>query len=749
MYASSRRTEALLDANIIDIRHYWNVLMHNKWWILALALILASLAGLIASRIEPVYRATTTVLIENSETQVTSIDDLYGLNTRAKEYYLTQFEILKSRELAEQLVDRMQLTNHPEFDPRQNATFDWHDYVPVWLDRLNQWFPRDSAPLTDEQVRAQVLNQFIKSLEVEPVNNTQLVRINFDSHDPALAARVADEMADVYIESNLEARLQMTQKAAGWLRGRLEALSTRLKESEARLQEYREQETLVDVAGVNSINARELDELTTRYVAASNVRAQAQNLLDQVRAAGPSPSAEQLMALPVILRHDLVKSLKNAQVKADGKVAELSKRYGQRHPAMVAARAEAEQARAELLQQVQRVAQGIESDYQAARESERAIEIQLKKAKQDAQSVNRKEFKLNELQREVETNRQLYDMFLTRAKETGEAGGLQMAHARVVDPAQLPRVPVAPKTNLIVALALLGGLGLGVLLAFVRDALDNTVKTPEDIEEKLNTRMLGFLPRTKARARHLPVEGFLSANFSRFAEAVRSLRTDIMLSSIDQPYKTVVVTSTLPGEGKSTVSLNLAEALGQMEKVLLIEADLRKPVLARALKIPLDTPGLSALVSGQAELKACITSLPERGFDVILAGSLPGNPQELLSSKRLHIMLQALKRHYDRIVIDTPPTQPVSDTLVLSKFADAVIYVVKAGDTPLRLVAKGIRRLVDARAPVLGVVLNQVDLRRKNHYGDYYAEEYSHYDTKMAILPTQQRRKSHIEPAVS
>ncbi|HVK99614.1 MAG TPA: polysaccharide biosynthesis tyrosine autokinase, partial [Dongiaceae bacterium] len=654
MYANTRHTETLLDANIIDVRHYWSVLLHNKWWILGMGVVIAALAGLVATRIEPIYRATNTVLIENADTKVTTIDDLYGLNTRAKEYYLTQYEILKSRELAEALIKRLSLETHPVFDPRQNAAFDWHDLIPSWLDILNQWFPRDTAPLTEEQIKAQVLSRFTSALEVEPINNTQLVRINFDANDPALAAQIANEMADVYIESNLDARLQMTKKAAGWLTGRLEELSNRLKESEAKLQEYREKETLVEMGGVNTLNARELDELTLRYVAANNARSQAQNLLDQVRSTGSWASTEQMLQLPAIQSHDLVKSLRTAQVQADLKVAELSKRYGPRHPTMVAARAEADKARDELDQQIQRIARGIETDFQSAKETERAVASQLSRAKQDAQSVNRKEFRLSELQREVDTNRQLYDMFLSRAKEIGEAGGLQMAHARVVDPAQVPRVPVAPKTDLIMILALLASLGLGVLLAFVRDALDNTVKTPEDVEEKLNTRLLGFLPRTKSRSRQLPVEGFLSANFSRFAEAVRSLRTDIMLSSIDQPHKVVLVTSSLPSEGKSTVALNLAEALGQMEKVLLIEADLRKPVMARALKIPLDTPGLSTLVSGQSELKACITSLPERGIDVMVAGALPGNPQELLSSKRLYLMLQVLKRHYDRIIIDTP-----------------------------------------------------------------------------------------------
>lgn len=730
------RTEVLLGENIIDIRYYWNVLMLNKWWILALVLCASALAAFVASKIDPIYRATATVLIESNESQIVSIEGVYGMNTRAKEYYLTQFEILKSSELREKLVDRMHLSTHPEFDPRQQQQFEWRDKIPPQLAVLQEWFPKEEIVLTEGLVRAQVMAKVANALIIEPVNNTQLVKINFESLDPDLATKAANEMAEVYIENNLEARLQMTKKAAGWLTGRLEDLSAKLKESEARLQEYREKETLIDVAGVDSLNSKELSELTLRYVAASNTRSQAQNLVDQMRAMGANPSVDQLLELPSILQHELVRSLKSRQAEADLKVAELSKRYGPQHPAMIAARTEADEARQELTRQVERVARGIESDFQAARDTERAIATQMASAKNDAQSVNRKQFRLSELEREVEANRQLYDMFFTRAKETGEAGGLQSAHARVVDPAQAPRIPVAPKKGLIVLMALAASLGVGVMLAFVRDGLDNTIKTPEDIEEKLRTRMLGVLPKARSRGRRKPLEGFLSSNFSAFAEAVRSLRTGIKLANIDRPLKTILVTSTLPSEGKSTVTLNAAEALGQMEKVLVIEADLRKPALARVLGIASDVPGLSDLVSDLSDLNSCINHMPAHGIDVIVAGIPPANPQELLSSKRFYTILEVLKLRYDRIFIDTPPVHPVSDALVLSSLADGIIYVIKAGDTPASLVASNLKRLREVRAPIIGVVLNQVDAT-KNLYGEYYGSEYHR-----PALPKSQRKKA-------
>jgi succinoglycan biosynthesis transport protein ExoP len=538
MQISSANTDALLNENIIDLRYYWKIMLKNKWWILACAMAAAGLSIAVTSAIKPVYRSTTTVMIESSENKVVSIEDVYGMNTHAKEYFLTQFELLKSRELLSSLVTKLNLVENPEFDPRQQSAIDWRSWIPGQLDAVKDMLPKavDPASLSATALHNMVLAQVQESLKVEMVANTQLVKINFDANDPALAAQVANTLADLYIERNMESRLEMTQKAAGWLSGRLEGLSAKLKESEAKLQAYREQNTLVEISGVNTLNAEELTELTQRFVAASDERSKAQNALEQVRGAISLDDMDRLLEIPAIQSHDLVKSLKREQVQAELKVAELSKHYGPRHPKMISARAEVDQAKAELDKQIMWVARGIESDYRKAQETERAISGQLNMAKRDAQSVNRKEFRLSELQREVETNRQLYDMFMTRAKETGETGGLQPAHARVVDKATPGSLPVFPNTKLFVALAIMLGLSAGVVLSFVRDALDTTIKTPEELEARLRMPLLGTLPKTRTRSGKQPYEGFLSARFSSFAESVRSLRSSLIVANMEKPY---------------------------------------------------------------------------------------------------------------------------------------------------------------------------------------------------------------------
>lgn len=709
-----------IQEEVIDLRHYWRVLMQHKWNIAALSLVVSLLTTLVVFSMTPIYRSTTTVLIESAQAKVVSIEDVYGLNTTNKEYFQTQFEILKSRELAERVVHRLDLLTHPLFDPRQQeAGFNWRAWLPLGSS--------DKEPLSEREILAAVVKTFNDGLSIEPVRNTQLVKIHFESEDAALAAVMANTLADVFIESYLEAKLEASRKAADWLATRLGGLRETLQESESQLQQYRETAELVDVQGVQTVGAEELSQLTQRYVEAKRVRTEAENIYKQVQALGSSPSVEALMGIPSILRHPLVQTLKEAQTTANRKVAELSDRYGPKHPQMMAAVAESQQAMRDLQVQVQRVGTGIAADYQAALDTENSFSNQLGATKNRMQDVNRKEFQLRDLERDVNTNRQLYDMFLTRAKEMGESDGLQASMARVIDPAVQQNEPVKPKKKLIVLIAMLASGMVGVALALLLDALDNTVRTPDDVDEKLGTPMLGFLPLVKTNKTEHAFEGFLSDGGSNFAEAVRTIRTGLMLSNLDEPHKITVVTSSVPNEGKSTVSLNLAAAIGQMEKVLLIDADMRRPTLAKTLGLPRATPGLSNLVAGTADLKDCVRRLPNSTVDIITAGVVPMNPLELLASKRFGQVLQKLSEHYDRILIDSAPTHAVSDAMVLSTYADALVYVVKADDTAAPLAAKGLSRLREVGANITGVVLNQVDVDKTARYGSYYSGYYQNY----------------------
>lgn len=636
----------------LDIRHYWGVVSRYKWGVIGLSLAITLAVAFIVFSMRPVYRATTTLLIDQgSQNVLSSVDDMFQADTRSKEYLTTQFEILKSRDLAARVVRLANIENHPDFIRKQ----DEESSLSTWLD-WRALFPSGHAvnPLpTDEQKFNGLVERFSKSVTIEPVRMTQLVQISFDSHDPHLAATVANTMAREYINSGMEIRVAMTEQAAGWLSSRLGVLKSNFEASAKRLQEYREQNKLVDSGtngGIFEITSNQLSDLNQRLI--------------------------------------------NAQFK----LTEVGRRYGPKHPDYMQAELE-------------------------VKESEKAYAD----AQAKALDLSDKQFKLRELEREVETNGGLYDAFFKRIKEANESMQLERSNVRVVDAAIIPSEPIKPKKGLIIAVSFVLSLLLGIALALLLDFLDATLKGPEDVEHKLGVSMLGMIPLIR-RKRNEKANAvfFLDPKQHGFSEAVRTVRTSVVLSGIDKPHKIILLTSSVPSEGKTTTSLNLAVALAQMEKVLLIDADMRKPSIGKALGIANNAPGLANVVAGTAELDDCILHIEDANIDVISAGLIPPNPLELLSSQKFADILSGLLARYDRIVIDSPPTLLVSDSLVLSHVADAVLYVIRSDTTSHGTAKAGISRLKSANAPLVGVILNKVNMRKAAKYYGAYSSYYNY-----------------------
>ena len=628
----------------IDLSQYWKVVNRRKWSIFGLASLITLLTILIVYSMTPFYKATSTLLIEPQQAKLPSIEDLYGLAGKDKQYYLTQLELLKSRKLAEVVIAQLQLDREPEFLPKEGG------FNPVAS--LKNWLGLNESADAEDHTLDLVVNAFQERLTAALVKGTQMITLSFESESPKLAAAIANALANSYIEDQLSSRIDMTRQASSWMEQRLKVLKQNLEGSEQGLQAYMQRHNLVDVKGVSTLTAQELDELTSQLVAARS------------------------------------------------KYSELSKRYGAKHPKMISARSEVQSA-----------------------------EKELARGKSKIQNIGRKEVKLRELQRQVNSNRQLYDTFLSRFKEANQAVDLQASNARISDPAVAPLAPFKPKKSLIVALAFFASLMLGVLLAFLFEALDKTFKGTQDIEDKLGQPILGVLPLIKAnrKDRKTHIFAMLDEKETAFAEAMRTIRTGLVLSSLDNPHKVILVTSSIPGEGKTSVSTNLATAMAKMERVLLIGADLRRPSLSKALGLPSNELGLTNIVAGTSELADCIHHIDEANIDVLPCGQLPPNPLELLSSDRFAKILEGLEEQYDRIVIDSPPVQAVSDSLVLSKYAKAVVYVVEADSTHENVVKNGVKRLLQHDAPIAGIILNKFDSEKSAKYGYEYGGYYDHY----------------------
>lgn len=707
-------------ADDIGFLALWQIVYRYKLSILAFALLTVMMTTLVVYSMTPVYRAQAKLLIERAARDTGSLDKANGTEPMANEYLKTQFELIKSRTMAERVVRELKLTQQPEFDPRQRPhSFSWRDLfaIPLIQRFLPVTRPADllapEAP-TEDAIFEDVVSALMNRVSIAPLRGTQMVEISVDMTDPVLSAKAANALAKGYIDSQFEARLGINQTMADWMTNRLSELKVNLQVSEERLQQFREKEHLIDLEGVTTLSGQELSQTDARMVESRREMALTENQYLQIKGLMKA-GWEALLTAPVIRSDPLVQQHRADESRARAKVEELSKRYGHKHPSLTAARTELDSAVTSLRAQVDQVASSIERNYQLALANDTTLRGTLEQKKEGIQELKRKEFKFREIQRDVETNRALYDTFMTRLKETTAVADLNAANARIVDAAKVPNEPARPLKGRIVGFAGLLALLAGIALALLREKLDNRVRDPNTAEEKLRLPILGLVPLKKSIDSTRIARMYLDNLDMGFSESIRSIRTGVLLSGLDNPHKIIVVTSALPGEGKTSLASNLSFALGQMEKILLIEGDMRLPKFQRLFDLPADAPGLADVMAGTAQLDDALHQVGT--IEILGCGTPPPNPLEMLSTKRFAQLLEELADRYDRIIIDSPPVQLVSDALVLASYSSTVIFVVKVDATPIPVITKCIAQFQNNKAPLAGVVLNQMPLRKRGRYG--------------------------------
>jgi succinoglycan biosynthesis transport protein ExoP len=704
----------------LDLVIYWRSIARRKWAILGLGVAIAVAAAIVVNMMTPIYRSTATLLIEQNRAKVAPTEEVYAGAAvgDSREHLQTQAEILKSRALAVKLVDKLRLTEHPDFDPRRQEK-------PL-LERVRKQIGlgADELQWTEAQLHKAAVNAVLSRMTVEPVRLSQLVKVHFEAANPNTAAELANAIADTFIESDMDARDEMNLRASEWLGGRLAGLKKNLEESERALQNYREQARLIETRGLAQSGAsRQIEDLTARLIAARQRRFAAEHAYQQVSSAGDPD------ILPVVMRNPLVQRYKEAENEAEKRVQELSNRYGPEHPRMVQAEAELKQARENTRREVATVVASLKNEYELARANESALERGVGEAKGAVQSINRKEFELAALERAVATNRQIYELFLNRFRETRASRDLQSnAVARVSDEARPAQYPIKPRKEQIISIAFVLGILLGALVALLLERLDNTLKSADDVEEKLGQPMLTTLPLLRGNEAKSVGRHYLEDPKSVFSEAIRTARTGVLLSAAESAGLTILVTSSVPDEGKTAVAVNLALAQAQGKRVLLVDADLRRPSVGNVLGLDPSKPGLTNLLSGSASFAQCLQRIGDSSLYAISAGPIPLNPLELILSKRFEALIKALAGTCDILVIDSPPVHLVSDALVLAKMATGVMFVVKADSTPYPLVRRCIRALHEVDAKLFGITLNQLDYKKAERYYGAYTGAYYKYD---------------------
>ncbi|MDB5864622.1 MAG: Tyrosine-protein kinase etk [Betaproteobacteria bacterium] len=703
----------------MDLVIYWRSIAKRKWMILGLATAIAIATWLVVNTDTPIYRSSVTLLVEQNRARVSPTEEVYANVGDGREHFQTQAEILKARALAVKVVDKYDPTKHPDFDPRQREK--------GWQDRLKQQlgFTVAEPKWTEYALHEAAIGSLMGRMSVEPIRLSQLIKIHFESADPATAAEIANAIADTYIESDRQARFEMTGRASEWLGDRLEGLNKNVEDAQRALQAYREGASIINTQGLAQSGASShIADLTTRLVAARQRRYAAEHAYNQV-----NTSKDKLDVLPIVMHNSLASQLRDSEREAQKRLDELALRYGPEHPRMLQAESELKKLREQMAQQVQSVVASLRNEYELAQANEKAVERSLSEAKSNVQSINRKEFELASLERAVATNRQIYDMFLNRFKETRASQEIDTnTVARVTDEARASQYPVKPKKEQATSVAFVLGILLGALISLLLERLDNTLKSADDVEEKLERPMLTMLPLLGASEAKSVGRHYLEDPTSVFSEAIRTARTGVLLSSSDEPNPTLLVTSSVPGEGKTAVAINFALAEAQTKRALLIDADLRRPSVAAKLGLDPTKPGLTSLLTGAATFEECLQRVPGSSLYAISAGPAPLNPLEMLLSQRFERLVKALAGTCDILIIDSPPVHLVSDALVLSKLATGVLFVVKADSTPYPLVRRCIRALEEVEARLFGVTLNQLDFKRAQRYYGAYTGSYYKYD---------------------
>jgi capsular exopolysaccharide synthesis family protein len=728
-----------------DERHLLDYVrtVYKRRWIAIPVFLLVFLAGsLNAMRETPVYRARTQVLIERDTPGVATLDQMFQTSDGwyNDAFYQTQYRILQSRSLAAKAIDDMKLWNAPlGRTPEPKMSLD-----PVALARaaaskvyhtVAGSAPASPAveaePRTTSETDAQSakIDAFRGGISIEPVRNSRLVDILYTSPDPVFASQAANALAKAYIAQSMEFRFSESKQAADWLADRLTEQRKALEASEAALQGYRERNGAVSVADSSASNivVQRLTDLNSALTKAKTERINKEALYNQMKSAEGSGTLD---SFPAVLSNEYIQKLRSDLTDLQRQQAQLAERYGERHAEMIKIRTAIEIADNKLKGELGKVVESVKNEYLSAVGEERSLQSALDSQKTEALSLNRKGIEYGVLQREADSNKQIYESLMQRTKETDIASDRKSTNIRVVDEAQTPKSPVSPNLRRAFMLSLIAGTTLSLGLVFFVDYLDSRIKTPQDVKAYLGVPFLGLIPAVP-RGKDVGNPLLTEIGPGGFAEAFKTVRTNVLFSSADDGLRSLVVTSAGPGEGKSICSANIAIALAQTGlRVLLVDADMRRPRVHEIFSAA-EEPGLSNLLTGNAKASEVIQKSGIDKLWVMSAGHIPVNPAELLSSLRFVDFLAALEDHIDWVVLDTPPVLVVSDSMVVANKATGVVFVVGADQTSRNAARNAIEQLQATNANVLGSVLNRADVQRHSHYySSYYKKEYARYYAK-------------------
>lgn len=737
----------------IDLRDYLRTMMKHRWTILTVFAVIFLSVAIFSFTATPIYRGTVRLIIEKENPKVVSMEEVMRVDSSGTDYYQTQYQIIESRSVAREVIRRLQLDKNEEFVPKPSdstisnlgrSVTEAIGYLTSFLKTEEPEKEGGKAGVSEPD--SPLVFQFMGRLKVSPIRNSRLVDVSFESKDPALAARIANAVGRAYIDLNLETKLKATQDAVAWLNTRLEEERKKVDVAEVALLRYKEQHSIITAfsSDVENITAQKLAELNKQVIDAEARRVEAETRYRQ--AAAVKANSEGLDSIPEVLNSELIRQIKTMEVDVYKRMSELSKKYGQNHPQMIALQNELNTLQVRKNKEVKRVVNSLYNEYRVTQARENSLKSALGRQKGESLSLNQKAIGYSVLKREAESAREMYDLLLKRFKETSITEEIKTGNIRIIDPAEVPKAPVKPMKGTNILLGLVVGLFMGVGLAFFLEYLDNTIKIPEDIKHYLQIPYLGPIPVfPKGEDHGNPEEKpediiTLSSPKSSVSEFYRSIRTAIQFSAADSP-QVMMISSAGPSEGKTVTVSNLAVTMAQAgNSVLILDCDMRKPKLHKVFETARDK-GMSNILVGDCGLEEAVIHTKVPGIDLIPCGQIPPNPSEILGSHRMVKFIEEVRSRYERIFLDTPPITAVTDAVILSRLVDGVILVIRAGDTYREVVKNGLNQLHAVNARILGAILNAVEMGRDSYYYYRYYNYYYGEDGENGEKKKKTRRK--------
>jgi succinoglycan biosynthesis transport protein ExoP len=703
---------------------YLLILRKHQWLVLSFMLAVVTIVAIATFRMQPVYIATARVEIDHENANILPFqgaDPYYDVMLDSENYIETQTKILTSETLALQTIRNSGLTSRPGFSSPGGPS-----EAIASGSLANQKLPPELA-------------EFLGSLSVKRVPNSRLMDVSFESTDPQLASRIVNAHIATYMEQNIRSKYEATSQASAWLTDQLTDMKIRVQKSEDARIAYERQNQIWTLDDKQNITTQRLADINKELTDAQSERMKKESLYEFAKSGN-------LDAVPQVQNNAALMDMMKKRGELSAEYNDSLSQYGPNFPKVQRLQAQLKDLDADLGKEKQKIVDVLESDFREARQREAMMTEALDQQKTAANEMAGKMVEYNILKREAEANKSLYEGLMTKLKETAISSALRSSNIRVVDPAMIPSTPARPAKARNVALAFIVGLVGGIGLALMREYLDNTVKTPDDIESLAKLPSLAVVPQFEGSngsgKRHGMLKGF-SANGhdrrielvaqhlpkSQMSEAFRALRTSLLLSQADHPPQVILVTSALPREGKTTAAANLAVTLAQLgDSTVLVDADLRKPGIGRLLNLGSGKyAGLSSYLAGVSSLD--LVSVPHPAIPNLVAiptGPLPPNPADLLSSHKLADAIAELRTKFKFIVIDSPPVMAATDAVILSVLADGVLLVVRSGETPKEAFTRTRDLLLSVKCRILGVVLNAVDSSAPDYYYSYRYYPYSY-----------------------